>query len=125
MADGDFWSQLAAIVSEKPIVVDRSKGSAHPEVPAMIYPLDYGYVTGLRSGDGDHVDVWIGSLKRRAIAGVICTLDLGKLDVEVKILLACTQAEQRRILAVHNRGTHRAVFVPASARRKPAQRRRA
>ena len=124
VTDMDFWSRLASFVSEKSIVIDRPKGSAHPEVPAMIYPLDYGYVTGLRSGDGDDVDVWIGSLKRRAITGVICTLDSGKHDIEVKVLLACTEAEQRRILAVHNRGTHRAVLLSASAGREAAPRRR-
>ena len=48
----------------------------------------------------------------------------GKHDIEVKVLLACTEAEQRRILAVHNRGTHRAVLLSASAGREAAPRRR-
>ena len=117
MRDEDFWSRLASIVSAGSIVVDRPQGSAHPEVPQLIYPLDYGYVTGLRSGDGDDVDVWIGSLKRRVITGVVCTVDAGKRDVEVKILLGCTRAEQRRVLSLHNRGSHRAVLIRADTSR--------
>jgi len=123
MNDHDFWSTIASFVSAKAVVVDRPKGSAHPEVPALIYPLDYGYLVGLRSGDGDDVDVWIGSSKGQAISGVICTVDAGKRDIEVKILLGCTRAEQRRILALHNRGTHRAVLIQAEGRRESALRR--
>ena len=118
--DEDFWSRLASLVSGGSVVVDRPKGSAHPDIPALIYPLDYGYVTGLRSGDGDGVDVWIGSLKRRVITGVLCTVDAGKRDAEVKILLGCTRAEQRRILALHNQGNQRAVLIRAETVRRAA-----
>jgi inorganic pyrophosphatase len=125
MTDGDFWSRLASFVSGASVVVDRPKASAHPDVPALIYPLDYGYVTGLRSGDGDDVDVWIGSLRRRTITGVICTVDAGKRDMEVKILFGCSRAEQRRILAIHNVGDHRAVLIRAGAIGQAAPRRKA
>ena len=120
MNDQDFWSRLASFVSRGSVVVDRAKGSRHPRIPGLIYPLDYGYLTNLRSGDGGGVDVWVGSLKRRVITGVICTVDLGKRDAEVKILLGCTRREQRRILALHNYGNQRAVLVrPEAARRRP------
>jgi inorganic pyrophosphatase len=123
MTDDDFWSRLASFGSGASVVVDRPKGSAHPEIPELIYPLDYGYLTNLRSGDGDGVDVWIGSLKHQLITGVICTVDVGKRDTEVKILLGCTRAEQRRILSLHNRDNQRAVLISAEAVRKAAPRR--
>ena len=124
MSDQDFWCRLASFVSEGSVVVDRPKGSAHPRIPGLIYPLDYGYLTNLRSGDGDGVDVWIGSLKRQVITGVLCTVDAGKRDAEVKILLGCTRAEQRRILSLHNHGDQRAVLIRADAVRKASPRRR-
>jgi inorganic pyrophosphatase len=102
MQDRRFWSRLAALVAGANVVVDRPKGSAHPRFPRMIYPVDYGYLSGTHSGDGHGIDVWIGSLKRRRITGVICTVDLEKRDAEVKILLGCTRAEQKRILSIHN-----------------------
>jgi inorganic pyrophosphatase len=123
MTDESFWSRLASLVPAASVVVDRPRGSAHPEVPELIYPLDYGYAAGLRSGDGDGVDVWIGSLKRRVITGVLCTVDAGKRDVEVKVLLGCTRAEQRRILALHNRGSHRAILIRPETAPRAAPRR--
>ena len=107
-------------------MIDRPKGSAHPHNPELIYPLDYGYLTDTRSGDGHGVDVWIGSLKRRVITGVICTVDAGKRDTEVKILLGCSRAEQRQIASIHNRGDQAGVLIRAEAvgRAAPRQRRR-
>jgi inorganic pyrophosphatase len=127
MTEGHFWSRLASLVAGAPIVVDRPKGSAHPTIPSLIYPLDYGYLSGTQSGDGHGIDVWIGSLKRRAITGVICTVDLSKRDAEVKILLGCTLAEQKRILSIHNYrlGSQGGVLVRRSAgrARRPKARR--
>jgi inorganic pyrophosphatase len=124
MTNEDFWSRLASFVSKGSVVVDRPKGSTHPRIPQLVYPLDYGYLRGLRSGDGDGVDVWIGSLPRPVISGIICTIDIGKSDTEVKLLLGCTRAEQRRILSLHNFGDQRAVFIKPNPVRKAAPRRR-
>lgn len=118
--DQDFWSRLASFVSGGSVVVDRPKGSPHPRMPGLIYPLDYGYLTALRSGDGDGADVWVGSLKRRVITGVICTVDVAKCDTEVKILLGCTRSEERRILLLHNWGDQRAVLIRPEAARRAA-----
>jgi inorganic pyrophosphatase len=124
MNDQDFWSRLASFVSPESVVVDRPKGTAHPSIPGLIYPLDYGYLTDLRSGDGAGVDVWIGSLKRQEITGVLCTVDAAKRDAEVKILLGCTRAEQQRILSLHNWGDQRAVLLRAEGVRAIVPRRR-
>jgi inorganic pyrophosphatase len=119
MTEGHFWSRLASLVAGATVVVDRPKGTAHPTIPSLIYPLDYGYLSGTQSGDGHAIDVWIGSLRRRAITGVICTVDSSKRDVEVKVLLGCTPAEQKRILSIHNyrSGRQGGVLVRRSARR--------
>lgn len=115
MTQRDFWPRLAALVAGRSVVVDRPKGSTHPKKPGLVYPLDYGYVRGIRSGDGAGVDVWIGSLESRRITGLLCTLDLEKRDMEVKILLGCTPAERRSVLALHNRYSHRAVLMTPGA----------
>ena len=39
--------------------VDRPVGSHHPLYEDMIYPINYGYVEGIFSGDGDEQDVYI------------------------------------------------------------------
>ena len=39
--------------------VDRPLGSAHPEYPELVYPVNYGYVPGILAGDGEEQDAYI------------------------------------------------------------------
>ena len=39
--------------------IDRPLGSAHPNYPDMIYPINYGYVEGVLAGDGEEQDVYV------------------------------------------------------------------
>ena len=125
MTDANFWAKVDSLVEGASVVVDRPKGSVHPQLPTLIYPLDYGFLSGTTSSDGNGVDVWIGSLKRRRVTGVICTVDLTKRDAEVKVLLNCTRAEQRRILLLHNfrAGSQAGVLItrPGSPARRGAR----
>ena len=41
------------------VIIDRPLGSAHPNDPTCIYPLNYGYVPGIFAGDGEEQDVYI------------------------------------------------------------------
>jgi hypothetical protein len=58
----DFWDFLERLVASSRPVVDRPKGSRHPRYPALVYPLDYGYLEGTQAMDGGGVDFWRGSL---------------------------------------------------------------
>ena len=80
------------------LVIDRPKGSHHPRYPILIYPLDYGYLEGTSSIDGDEIDVWKGSLEPKILDGVILAVDLKKRDTEIKLLLGCTEAEKQIVL---------------------------
>ena len=102
MYDLDFWGALEELVRRFPPVVDRPKGSAHPRYPSIRYPLDYGYLNGSTSTDGEGVDVWLGSAPNLGLTAVICTVDLGKGDSELKLLLGCTREEEQTVLAFHN-----------------------
>jgi inorganic pyrophosphatase len=105
--DGVFWDILDNLVDSSAIVVDRPKGSAHPRLPDMVYPLDYGYLSGTTAGDGQGIDVWIGSEDNRQVTGIACTADTWKRDAEIKLMLGCTSGEAdeiRRFLAAHGLG---------------------
>lgn len=41
------------------VIIDRPLGSAHPDDPKCIYPLNYGYVPGVYAGDGEEQDVYV------------------------------------------------------------------
>ena len=57
----EFWKLLDQLIEGGEIVVDRPKGSRHPEHRDIVYPLDYGYITGTLAPDGEGVDLWLGS----------------------------------------------------------------
>ena len=44
----------------------------------------------------------VGSLGHRRVTGVVCTVDLTKRDVELKLLLGCIPSEMKMALAVPN-----------------------
>lgn len=41
------------------VVIDRPLGSAHPEHPELIYPVNYGYLPGTLAGDGEAQDAYL------------------------------------------------------------------
>lgn len=52
----DYSSILGKTVKGK---IDRPLGTAHPRHPEIIYPLNYGFVSGIFAADGDEQDVYI------------------------------------------------------------------
>ena len=115
-ADTGFWDHLDRLITASVVVIDRPRGSAHPRYPEHIYPLDYGYLDGTTAGDGAGIDVWIGSEPREQgraarVGAILCTVDLLKRDVEIKILLGCTPEDRQAILAFTNGGTMQAVII--------------
>ena len=106
-----FWAAAEQLVATSEIVIDRPKGSTHPRIPDAIYPVAYGYLKGTSAGDGEGIDVWVGSLTPGTITGVVCTFDLRKRDAELKLLLGCTAAEASVILSFLNQGQMAAIVI--------------
>ena len=84
--DNLFWQRLDELLTSKKIVIDRPKGSRHPRFSEIVYQLDYGYLEGTSSNDGEGVDVWLGSDVERGLDAVICTVDLDRGDAEMKLM---------------------------------------
>src|SRR5512143_1473324 len=100
----NFWQALDQLVAESKLVIDRPKGSHHPRYPEIVYPVDYGYLEGTTTVDGGGVEVWVGTLPDRKLTALALTVDLLKRDVEIKLVLGCTESEQQDILSFHNDG---------------------
>ena len=97
----DFWQALDKLVAESKIIIDRPKGSNHPQYPAFVYPVDYGYLKDTSSIDGGGIDIWKGT-NGENIDAIICTVDLIKRDSEIKILIGCSEGEKQMVLEAHN-----------------------
>lgn len=88
-----FFAALAHLVQTSEVVIDRPRGTTHPRIPEAIYPVDYGYLSGTTSADGEGIDVFVGTDNSAGVTAVILTADHMKRDTEVKILLNCTAEE--------------------------------
>jgi inorganic pyrophosphatase len=75
---------------EVTVTVDRPAGSAHPEHPNIIYPINYGFIAGEPAPDGEELDAYllgvdapVSSFRGRVIAVV-----LRRDDAEDKLVVA-------------------------------------
>lgn len=93
ISDIRFWQMLDRMIAENEIIIDRPKNSRHPSFPDIIYPLDYGYLNGTASMDGEGIDLWLGSDPERKLKGIFVTLDSMKKDSEIKLMIGCTEDE--------------------------------
>ena len=100
--DNLFWQEMTQLIKTNSITIDRPKGKPHPRYPDMIYPLDYGYLENTSAGDGDGIDVWIGTSKKKALTGILCTFDTFKRDAEIKLLIGCTKDDIQIIRKFNN-----------------------
>jgi inorganic pyrophosphatase len=107
-----FWAELETLLAESRIVIDRPKGRPHPRYPDVIYPLDYGYLEGTSAGDGDGIDVWIGSKAEKTLTGILCTFDTVKRDAEIKLLAGCSAQDVETVLCFFNEGFMRYLYIP-------------
>ena len=108
--DALFWQALTELARNNKIILDRPKGAVHPRYPDLIYPLDYGYLENTTAGDGDGIDVWLGSRNDKTLTGILCTFDRLKRDAEIKLLIGCT-AEDVQIIQRFN-DAMRTLFIP-------------
>lgn len=94
MHTDDFWMALDTLIANSEIIIDRSKGTAHPKYPDFIYKVDYGYLKNTFSMDGGGIDVWVGTATQKFVDAIMVTVDLIKRDSEIKILISCTDEEK-------------------------------
>jgi inorganic pyrophosphatase len=86
------WSTWERCLDDRGVTIDRPTRTAHPDYPSVIYPLDYGYIPGTTSTDGEPVDVFVGN-GDVGLVSLILTTDHRQGDREVKLLVDCTPPE--------------------------------
>lgn len=100
-----FWEFIDKLLANKELIIDRPKGTSHPKHD-FLYEVDYGYIKDTSSMDDSGIDVWSGTGKSRTVDCIICTIDLIKMDSEIKLLLGCTEEEKEIIYNFHNNGKY-------------------
>lgn len=100
---GDLFESLDQLLASSQIVIDRPAGSAHPRFAEIVYPLDYGYLDDTVGGDGEGIDVFIGTASGIGVRAAAVTIDLPARDAEIKLLVDCDsdQVEQVERFLTH------------------------
>lgn len=93
MIKNDFWKKLDELIGSCEIVIDRPKGTRHPRYNECVYEVDYGYLAGTSSMDGDGIDLYLGSLPEKKLDGLIVIVDMVKKDSEIKLLIGVSPEE--------------------------------
>jgi len=103
---------LDKLVSSSEIIIDRPKGGGHPKYKDMVYPVDYGFLKNTTAIDGAGIDVFAGSTGDNKIKGILTTVDLKKRDVEIKIMISCSDEEINKALAfLNSKSFFQAIYI--------------
>ncbi len=86
------WDEWERLIRRSGCTIDRPRGSRHPVFPEIIYPIDYGYINGTLAGDGQEIDVFVGT-GQAGLVGVLLTEDFRRGDREYKFLWNCRPEE--------------------------------
>ena len=97
-----FWQKLDTLYFSSSIVITQPAGSAHPVYGNLIYPVNYGYLSDTLSQDETGISIYKGSLSANQVNTVIIAADILKKDIEVKLLVGCSAAEEESILRFTN-----------------------
>lgn len=81
---------LALLGKGVTVKIDRPKGSQHPGHKDTIYPINYGFIEGTHSGDGEPLDAYILGVDEPLISytGKVIGIVHRKDDIEDKLLVA-------------------------------------
>lgn len=87
MRDEDWIDRIVKVI------IDRPKGSAHPEHPDIVYELNYGHVEGVMGGDGEEQDAYIIGVnvplqRLYEFYGYVIAVIVRKNDIETKWVVA-------------------------------------
>lgn len=95
------WELWQRRVEGGGFTIDRPKGSAHPERPDIIYPLDYGFLPEHMGWEGMEQDIFIGD-PAGPLTGILLTADFHKGDCELKLLWGMSHDEMEMAANFYN-----------------------
>ena len=93
-----FWQKLDTLYLSSGYQITRKKGEVHPRFQNLIYPVDYGYINDTKSFGKDGVSVYAGSGNRYEISALVVAADILIKELDVKVLVGCTDEEVDQLL---------------------------
>lgn len=97
-----FWQKMDTLLLSSDCRIDQPKGSAHPKYPNLIYPVNYGYLFDTMGTDANPIHIYKGSVPCQNVGAIAISADILKKDLEVKLLVGCSEEEINKILQFLN-----------------------
>ena len=97
-----FWQKVDTLFLSSSVKLTRKKGDVHPVYKNLVYPTDYGHVTDTKSVTDEGVSVYAGSGNRNKITALVIAADTLAKELDVKMLIGCTEAEVDDVLRFLN-----------------------
>ena len=102
-----FWQKLDSIYFASSIVITQPQGSTHPSFKNLVYPVDYGYLNETLSQDQLGIAIYKGKGSAYLVEAILVAADILKKDIEVKLLVGCSEEEVDMILRFVNQTEYR------------------
>ena len=96
-----FWQKLDTILFGSSFKLTQNIGDVHPSYHSLIYPVSYGYLEDTTSAS-QGIHAFRGSVKGEGIRAIIIVTDILNKEVEVKLLIDCSNEDEERILLFLN-----------------------
>lgn len=97
-----FWQKVDTLFLSGNLQIQRHKGEVHPTFRNLIYPTDYGHLTDVKGAGEDGVSVYVGSQGTTQIDALIVAADILMKELDVKILIGCSEEETDAVLRFLN-----------------------
>lgn len=93
-----FWQKLDTLYLSGTLTIDHPRGSTNEDYTNLVYPVDYGYLSGSQNDKEHHIRAYKGSAPVASVGAVVVCADILNRDVEVKLLIGVTPQEEEAIL---------------------------
>ena len=97
-----FWQKVDTLFLSSGMNLSRKKGDVHPVFKNLIYPTDYGHISDTKSVTSEGVSVYAGSGDRNKITALVIAADILAKELDVKMLVGCTDKEVDDVLRFLN-----------------------
>jgi inorganic pyrophosphatase len=97
-----FWQKIDSLYLSSTVIIIKEIGDTHANYTNLVYPVRYGYLQDTLSQDGQGISIYKGSEPSQYVSAIVVAADILKKDIEVKLLVGCTQEEEEKILKFVN-----------------------
>ncbi|MDD6560626.1 MAG: Inorganic pyrophosphatase [Lactimicrobium massiliense] len=97
-----FWQKVDTLFLSGKLALTKKKGEAHDTFRNLVYPTDYGHLGDTKSTTAEGVSVYAGSGDRSQITALVVAADILTKELDVKMLIGCTEEEVMAVLRFLN-----------------------